>query len=422
MADSPRQPEAAPGTSGVSDRRSHHQVSTTLSTHRTYGYPPLSDAQLPSSLPTFRQTRKNPYMTLICIGRPTDLLSGVELIQLVLKDKLDSRGEPATWISLATSGEGRRGSISWSGLKQTGRGLLAIADIARKSDSPSVLYYSLSQGGTGLARDVVLVLFARAIGIKRIVAHLHGEYVLPPQIWKQPFRQMSYRLVGHLATRLISCVTNLTLAGKATTYISNVGILSYLKRNLPTPKTSSTSAADDERPRVGYLGTISAAKGISDLLSAAEHPDAAWRLRVVGAIARRIDPPAKTNTPVDPWNKTLTKLTTGDVDLLGRLGGQEKIDEMATWSVACFPSWSEGLPLAVLEARVLGVPVVATDVGDCRSLLFDSGTMLVPPRDPEALREAIEHQIRRERNRTPVQISDHCDLADEIIQVLKGTL
>lgn len=48
----------------------------------------------------------------------------------------------------------------------------------------------------------------------------------------------------------------------------------------------------------------------------------------------------------------------------------------------------EGMPLAILEAMSAGLPVVATDVGDCRAVLGDTG-VIVPPRAPAALAEAI---------------------------------
>jgi len=49
----------------------------------------------------------------------------------------------------------------------------------------------------------------------------------------------------------------------------------------------------------------------------------------------------------------------------------------------------EGCPNVVLEALACGRPVVATNVGGIPEILSDDCGMLISPRDPAALAEAI---------------------------------
>jgi len=61
--------------------------------------------------------------------------------------------------------------------------------------------------------------------------------------------------------------------------------------------------------------------------------------------------------------------------------------------VAC-PSRREGFGVACLEAMAHGRPVVASSVGGLRDLVVDGETgLLVPPRDPAALRRALEQLL-----------------------------
>ncbi len=68
-------------------------------------------------------------------------------------------------------------------------------------------------------------------------------------------------------------------------------------------------------------------------------------------------------------------------------------DVPAVWArchIAVLPSYREGLPKALLEAAACGRPLITTDVPGCREVVVDGVTgLLVAPRDPEALAEAI---------------------------------
>jgi glycosyltransferase involved in cell wall biosynthesis len=63
--------------------------------------------------------------------------------------------------------------------------------------------------------------------------------------------------------------------------------------------------------------------------------------------------------------------------------------------IVCLPSYREGLPTTLVEAGACGLPVVATDVPGCREVVRHGETgLLVPPRDPVALADAIARLAR----------------------------
>jgi glycosyltransferase involved in cell wall biosynthesis len=90
---------------------------------------------------------------------------------------------------------------------------------------------------------------------------------------------------------------------------------------------------------------------------------------------------------VDPANRMLAAI----VDRLGLrpvvhlLGERDDVPRLtASLDVATCSSYSEGFPNAVGEAMASGVPCVSTEVGDCRTVVGETG-VIVPPRDPGAL-------------------------------------
>jgi glycosyltransferase involved in cell wall biosynthesis len=65
---------------------------------------------------------------------------------------------------------------------------------------------------------------------------------------------------------------------------------------------------------------------------------------------------------------------------------------MAAAHIACLPSYyREGLPKFLIEAAAAGLPLVTTDATGCREAVEpEKNGLLVPPRDPDALADALE--------------------------------
>src|ERR671922_1058265 len=123
-----------------------------------------------------------------------------------------------------------------------------------------------------------------------------------------------------------------------------------------------------EPPEVLYAGRLSPEKGVEELLAATQ----GMRLVVAG------DGPLRDRVP--------GALGFVPHDELERLYGRAAV-------VAC-PSRREGFGVVCAEAMAHGRTVVASAVGGLLDLVVDEETgLLVPPRDPAALRDALERAL-----------------------------
>jgi glycosyltransferase involved in cell wall biosynthesis len=121
-------------------------------------------------------------------------------------------------------------------------------------------------------------------------------------------------------------------------------------------------------PEVLYAGRLSPEKGVDELVAAT----AGMNLVVAG------DGPLRARVP----------------GVLGFVPHDELHRLYARAAVVACPSRREGFGVACLEAMAHGRPVVATDVGGLRDLVADGETgLVVPPRDPVALRGALERLL-----------------------------
>ena len=126
---------------------------------------------------------------------------------------------------------------------------------------------------------------------------------------------------------------------------------------------------ETEPPHILYAGRLSKEKGVPELLRAARN----LPLVVVG------DGPLRKRVP----------------QARGFVARAELERRYAEAAIVACPSRREGFGVTCLEAMAYGKPVVASDVGGLRDLVVHEETgLLVPPRDPAALRGALERLLR----------------------------
>jgi glycosyltransferase involved in cell wall biosynthesis len=125
-------------------------------------------------------------------------------------------------------------------------------------------------------------------------------------------------------------------------------------------------------------------KGVRDLVAAArELAQRGVRARFI--LAGTPDPGNPASIPEEDlrsWSQD------GSVEWLGQVDDVAGL--YARSHIVVLPSYGEGLPRSLIEAAAAGRPIVATDVPGCREVVRDDyNGILVPPRDPARLADAI---------------------------------
>lgn len=153
-------------------------------------------------------------------------------------------------------------------------------------------------------------------------------------------------------------------------------------------------------PTIAYVGRLEPRKGTIDLFEAvprvlARVPDA----RFVFCGADR--PLAPGNVTHAEWlTRNLPAEARQHVELTGYVDDETRERLVAQADVFAAPSLYESFGLIFLEAMRLAVPVVGTKAGGIPEVVADGETgLLVPPRDPERLAEAIVRLLTDEPTR-----------------------
>jgi glycosyltransferase involved in cell wall biosynthesis len=231
----------------------------------------------------------------------------------------------------------------------------------------------------GYRADVVDAPVARRLGI-RTVSTVHG-------FTGGGWRNRAYELLQRIALRQFDLVV--AVARPLAVHLARVGVPATRIRIVPNAwcpdqvplngqHARATLGVPRDRFHLGWVGRLSWENGADILLEAvARLKDLPMAVSVLGGGAER---------------RTLEALAR-------RLG----IGSLVTWwgtvpaASRFFPGFdafvissrTEGTPIVLFEAMRSGVPVVAAAVGGVPDVVSDNEAMLVPPRDPAALANAL---------------------------------
>ena len=145
----------------------------------------------------------------------------------------------------------------------------------------------------------------------------------------------------------------------------------------------TVNAPADKPLRLLFFGRLDRAKGLYEILQG---------LRLaseLGVDARLVV--AGSGPEEDRLKRYAQALGVGPRTVfVGPVYGRDKVKIMAGSDVMLLPSYSEGLPYALLEGMAAGLPIVATAVGAIPDVMSEGlHGCIVPPRDGRAIAEAL---------------------------------
>jgi glycosyltransferase involved in cell wall biosynthesis len=128
-----------------------------------------------------------------------------------------------------------------------------------------------------------------------------------------------------------------------------------------------------------------------------EHPTLDLHLRIAGY--------GKAEAQMHQLAADLGLIADGTVEFLGKLPSEQVAEEMRRAKAFVLFSNYENLPCVLIEAQASGLPAVATHVNGVPELLPPDGSrgLLVPPRDEEALAQALLTMLQAPAGRFDAQ-------------------
>jgi glycosyltransferase involved in cell wall biosynthesis len=216
------------------------------------------------------------------------------------------------------------------------------------NNRPNLVYFQISPLGIAFLRDVFSVTIIKLFKLK-ILFHIHGkginkqaENILKRTLYKYAFKGSYLICLSHLLVNDISRVF------KGKIYVVPNGIIKM--ENYIKDKSNTI--------RLLFLSNLFTSKGIIifiNVLKQLSFLNIKFEAYVVGQ---------EGDISVDKLNGMIScNELINNVYYLGPKYGDEKIKILSKTDILIYPTLEDALPLVILEAMQLGIPIIASRVG-----------------------------------------------------------
>jgi glycosyltransferase involved in cell wall biosynthesis len=327
----------------------------------------------------------NRPVVLVC-GPHRDALSGVSThVNLLMGSSL---AEDFELVHFQVGSEGRREGRLARLLRLVASPFALFAAILFRQ--VGVVHLNTSLNRRAYWRDLGYLLVAKLLRA-RVVWQVHGGD-LPREFATRRAGLAFLRwtlglpdLVVVLASSELAAYSELVPAQRVVAIPNGIDCRPYAR--VPTVRSHAQRAL-----RLVYIGRLAREKGLFETLQAVR---VAVELGVDARLVLAGDGPER--EALERYARSLG--LSARVSFPGPAFGEDKVQLLAGADVAILPSYSEGLPYALLEAMAAGIPVLATPVGAIPDVVTHGiHGLLVKPRDCLAIAEALA-ALARDRER-----------------------
>lgn len=285
--------------------------------------------------------------------------------------------------------------------------------------------------GLSFVKHSYCVFISRLLGC-RVLLHPHCSistlYTDKSKAWQWFFRQVIRNTHGLIVLSQEWLQLSKLIPGSQIYYLPNSVNLSTYQSALNARLSRQSTGQPLKILYLGYLGSAKGSFVILEAVSKIQSENARMNFHLVGS-------------ELTPGELELLREKITDnhleqvVKLLPPVSGDEKIALFQNADIFIYPSFHEGVPMAVLEAMASGLPIIATRVGGLPDVVKDGENgLLIDAGQPQQLADALLKLYRDEGLRKSMQaasiqiVRDRFSLDQHVInlvniyqQVLKDT-
>ena len=274
-------------------------------------------------------------------------------------------------IHISTHCEGNRLTKAWAFAKGMVRFLFLKLTLGGR------LVHLHSGYGASLLRKLMFNVVARSAGCHTIF-HIHGGDF---DKYYERSSMVVKRIIEYFLRNVDAIVVLSNSLEKEIAALSSMRVPIYVVGNpidVRKYKPVHRSNGQCGTHRLLFLGSITKAKGVYDIMESVQHL-VAQGLKVHVTLAG--------DREIEQAKQRAKEISAQDIiELPGWVSESRKLEFLSNADLLLLPSYTEGMPLCVLEAMACGLPIVCTDVGGLADLVaHGENGFVVKPGDVESL-------------------------------------